>query len=719
MKNRYWWAAGIAAIILLGIPQIGDSCGPFFATMEFTTYHGLVPADLAAGHPGVVRSHFWRRDLLLSYREFSGVPVRSGDDLSAPSEPAWNRAKGWIEARRGVPGAPPLDQVQPNRNLPGGNFQQYPNCLDGAFTNAAETLKKRIAQWGPASPKTAEWLRGQDQVFQNCANGEAIPAALPGADPDLAADRQYQIAAAEFYSEHYDRAEADFDRIAAQADSPWRAIAPYLAARACLRHATIGNVPAKFEEAAARLNAILKDPAQTPWRESAAVLLDFIHAHTQPQARLVELGNQLLQPDSGPRLSRILTDYTWIWDHLEESKGQLPTAQSDVANWIEVFQHGDTSGIDWSAHHALPWLLSALVWLPPQNASSADLLRAAHAVPPDSPGYASVVYYGVLRQIRAGEIDAARQWAGDALPKTKSQAAVNLLRAERLRMARDWPEFLHFATRIPVGETNFDSADESLSDDDAKSNPVAFDRDATSSLNSATPLDLWIDAAQSREIPARLQSDIAQAGWVRAVLLENGDAARTLARRLLQLKPGLASEMQKYLAETDPAAARFTAVFLMLRTPGLTPDLRPGFPRNDPVSGRDPFRDNWWLLDDKTGPPEPDIANHDALYDLYPGGKSVPPDFLPKPKRTAGEAERSKLLERTANGVNYLCQQAIAWSKSHPRDPRVPQALHQAVLATRYGMTDKSSSAFSKQAFDILHRQYPDSEWTKQTKYWY
>ena len=47
------------------------------------------------------------------------------------------------------------------------------------------------------------------------------------------------------------------------------------------------------------------------------------------------------------------------------------------------------------------------------------------------------------------------------------------------------------------------------------------------------------------------------------------------AQRVAQLKPELATHMQGYLAEKDPAAARFFAVFLMLRAPGLEPVVRP------------------------------------------------------------------------------------------------------------------------------------------------
>ena len=64
---------------------------------------------------------------------------------------------------------------------------------------------------------------------------------------------------------------------------------------------------------------------------------------------------------------------------------------------------------------------------------------------------------------------------------------------------------------------------------------------------------------------------------------------------------------------------------------------------------------------------------------------------------------------------------AINWADAHRRDPRVPEALHRVVRATRYGCTgyDEDVGAVSKDAFVRLHRRYPDSEWTTRTPYWF
>ena len=52
-------------------------------------------------------------------------------------------------------------------------------------------------------------------------------------------------------------------------------------------------------------------------------------------------------------------------------------------------------------------------------------------------------------------------------------------------------------------------------------------------------------------------------------------------------------------------------------------------------------------------------------------------------------------------------------------DPRVPEALHYFVRARRYGCVDKSIHSYSRRVFSLLHRRYPESEWTKKTTYWF
>jgi hypothetical protein len=59
----------------------------------------------------------------------------------------------------------------------------------------------------------------------------------------------------------------------------------------------------------------------------------------------------------------------------------------------------------------------------------------------------------------------------------------------------------------------------------------------------------------------------------------------------------------------------------------------------------------------------------------------------------------------------------LAWAKAHPDDPRLAEALHRVVRATRSGCTTEGSGDVSREAFTRLHKLFPRSEWAKRTPY--
>jgi hypothetical protein len=107
-----------------------------------------------------------------------------------------------------------------------------------------------------------------------------------------------------------------------------------------------------------------------------------------------------------------------------------------------------------------------------------------------------------------------------------------------------------------------------------------------------------------------------------------------------------------------------------------------------------------------------------ALRQIYPDGKIPAPAFLTQSDRAEADKELASIASQPA-APSWLGQQAIAFAKSHPNDPRVPEALHLVVRATRSGCPDAKPQDVSRQAFALLHSKYPDSPWTKKTPYWY
>jgi hypothetical protein len=92
--------------------------------------------------------------------------------------------------------------------------------------------------------------------------------------------------------------------------------------------------------------------------------------------------------------------------------------------------------------------------------------------------------------------------------------------------------------------------------------------------------------------------------------------------------------------------------------------------------------------------------------------------FLSAAEKAKAEQELKARAVVTA-APNYIAQQVIAWATKNPADERVPEALHLAVNTTRYGCTDTQTGRWSKAAYDLLHRKYPNTSWAKKTKYWF
>jgi hypothetical protein len=679
-------------------PREGETCGPFLPEAEFAPVRGPVdPAAYARGELGVVRPTFRYRDLFVAWRYLTGVP------LSAPEAAALNPppsrspfvspAAAWLNSRKPVPGLPPAKPIDTyRRSFDPNDFYYYQNCLDDAFDAAAAKLRSLSTRLGPASPQVRDWASAQDQVFENCSAGPSIPAPLPaGADAALADERRYQIAAAEFYAGEFDAAERDFRALTSNA------AAPYLVARTLIREGTLRPDPAKLRAAADQLNAIAGGSGPEQWKLAARSLLGYVQSRIEPQARLREVSAELVRPGQGPKIAATLGDFIYLWNR----RAPQAPPESEFGDWLLAFPANAQHSVErWRDTHAAPWLIAALATAPPTLPAIPDLIAAARLVKHDDPAWPSATYYGIRIERLRGDVDAARQWADQALPAPQSDATRNLLRAERLAMARDWTEFLRYSTRSPVAVDFGDGNPDQPFAPGTPRRAVAFDADSVAPMNRVVPLSRWIDATSNALIPPDLQADIAQAGWVRAIALEDRDAAHALAGRLAQLRPPLAAAIRGYLAESDPQAEQFAAVFLMLRNPGFSPELRTGLGRLTPVAKLDEYRDNWWSL--------------------QPATAAVAAPFLPEPDRAEGAGQAEQLRKTAANSVNYLSAAAIAWTKAHPNDPRVPEALHLVVEATHYGSSaGAASSPYSKEAFDLLHGRYPDSPWTKQTKYWY
>jgi hypothetical protein len=649
--------------------------------------------------------------------------------------------------------------------------QSYANCLDDAFRTAAQVYKARAQQLGAESAAVQSWLGAQETVFQNCSGRpgpnpgqpilpEPADASLP---PIIRADRDYQIAAAYFYGGVWDEAEKRFQAIAADSSSPWRTTAALVAARCEIRAATLGTddgnvADARLTAADSQLKKIIADPSLASIHPSAERLRGYVEFRLDPDARLVELSHILDRGKLRENLAQNLDDYTQLIGGMNGEAAPPPVnlnldrKSSPMTDWILDFEsygkNAEAARVaHWQQSHSLAWLVSALAYAGPETPQLGQLLDAAAAVPASSPAFLTIEFHRDRLLTAAGKADQARLETEKVLQMPAGRVPIsarNLFSALRMTLARTLDEYLQFAPRKVSavtndydGDTPFSAAwcsDDSIRSHSACANkstppPLWFDADAAAELTESLPTSVLADAAASTRLPSNLRREVAQAAWVRAVALGEHDIAQNLVPTLSTLSPDLASDLKIYSSASSPAERTFSATLILLRHPELRPNVTAGLPRDTPDGEIDSYRDNWWCnlapppktnneydrygytnlaIDDRGGP----------LTALYPDAKPVAPSFLSASEIATAQTEW-KAMTQLGCGGTWLVYQTLEWAKAHPDDPRVPEALHLAVRATRYACSDSDMGDYSKQAFTLLHTRYPKSKWAALTPYWF
>ena len=745
----------LVVVVLLAVLLFNSTsalaCGPFLIEAVFVhTVHPTYPVErFAAGHIGVLQPSYARSYLYAGYRYLNGSGFTPAEQRAltefwedrlnyrwSAGEEDWTKA--WLEARRKVANQD-LESISVYRNREKPNeYESYLNCQKDAFDTAIATLNERIAKYGADNPTVKTWLAAQDQVFSNCGSGSVIPEQLSSeADSLQRADRTYQIAAANFYAGHLDDARQAFEAIAADTHSPWQRNAVYLVARTLVRKGSLGPAEQKQESLSAaetQLRKILADKKLSSLHSASTRLLNLVRLRLHPAERLNELAQILAAKTENPNLKQDLWDYTTLLDgYLEEDVAEtkppeLPKTE-DVTDWIATFQDSSDAVREhalerWQTRHTNPWLVASLTVLKGKDPKAAELIAEARKIPNSSAAFASARFHAIRLLMESGQDAEARTLLDQTLKSDRAQfdqSSLNLLIGRRMLLASSLAEFLTDATRIPAALSWNDdgreipSSEDELSDETkAQRGKPFFDVDAANALNHQIPLSLLNEAVRSEALPPGPRRDLAQATWLRAALLGDTTTADELVPVLSRLVPEISELLNNYRSTTAPDEKKFAAIYAWLKTPGLEPVVDAGVGRLSPLHQQDPYRDNWWCSAYAQPAGEEDLDR----VEFTATTNAAPPRFL-TPSEVEHGAKEWSALSALGTTPNYLSRQVIEWANSHPTDPRVPEALHLAVKTTRFGCTDKDSSRWSKAAFDLLHRKYPTSPWTKKTPYWF
>ena len=709
-----------------------------------------------------------------SFAEFWGAEKKFG----FPSDPANKALAKWVKARAQFEPANPQDELKAYKE---SGFSSQLNCTASAFNTAVETLHARAQHFGAASQELREWIAGQDAVFKNCYGDDKNPIhpnELPAtADPLLRADRKYQIAAAHFYSGVYPDAEAAFDAISHDETSPWQSIAPYLAARAVIRQISDNlngfaepdrlakDVPL-VKEAEGRLKAVIDDPSREQWHHDARKLLNLIAFRTEPLQYQHRLAKEIIGAGAGEDFGQDVRDYTLLLDKyldeepdfpgierygdkynrkLEQWRGEHYQAlwherSDELTDWIMTFQSDSKAASahamsKWHATKTTTWLFLAVAKMSGSDPGNADAIEAAAKVGPESPAFIAFAYHRARLLRESGDQESARKVLSDILKAKESLplSARNLLLDEQTKLADNLKSFTSGLTRNPV-RLNYDwYADSETGCYQSECNSTfygvknpsrnsqlleQFDTTTALLLNTRTPTEMLVTIVNGKTLPDHLQQRMAPSIWARAALLNQPDLASNVAEAAAEARPELRSFIQAFAEAKSPEERRFVAAFAISHFPGLRPFVDSVYPRETEFTKIDNFRDNWWCAD--VGAIQ-DHVNYEKQWnkDLKPRNMGSPAPFITAEQARKAETEWQTLRDFGAS-EQYLPRVLIGWAKAHPDDPRVPEALHFSWRVSRYSCSDESAhDDYNRQAFKLLHRRYPKSEWTKKTRIWF
>ena len=744
--------------LLLFAPRNIFSCGPFFeeATFSYNPHPDYPMKNYLAGKLGVVKPTFYRVFLVVAYRELSGHPLtpseqatlepllteeaQAGDvetaygfeDLTPPTRPTPPTPSAvWVTERAQALGEPVPQNLNLDPNLNWGTYETFLNCPNPAFITAVETLRDREKKWGTKSDDVRTWIAGQDVVFSRCSKRQdAMPSSITTSNKLLQQDRDYQIAAALFYSGVPDQlvqAQQRFDAIGQDKTSPWHTWAPYLAARSLIRASTLKSNDehvmdaALMTEAEARLHTIVASPDLAQTHRASQQILGFVEARLHPQQRTREIAHTLMAGTSSDILQDLL-DYRFL---LDRDEANAEVRRDDLTDWIRTFQSAgdkDHAIAKWRETGSLPWLIAALNVVDGKDVVAKDLLAAAAKLDPHDPRLLTAFYRRVTLLRNMHDEPAARALIdanANYLAKGAPISSRNLLWHERMELATGFDDFLVFAPREDASAHKIQSAPNPQTNAPPGSpNDVYFDTDASAILNRGLPVAVMAQAASSPKLPKPLQAEVAEAAWVRALLLDQPAVAAQLAPTVKRATPAIDPAIVAYERAASFEERHRAAIFAMLHNPGMRPYVVPNMQRTTEMNRMDHLRDNWWCED--VG------ANTSAAGAAFAGSElpanktqrppAVSVGYLSSAQRSAAAAEWDNLSSIGA-APTYFGREVLAWAKAAPDDPRVPEALHFVVRATRYGCSDDKTSSYSKQAFQLLHAKYLKSEWTRRTPY--
>ena len=753
--SRISFLARLTALAFLG--AAAASAGSHYqretAIFWYDQHPDLPLERFADGDLGILQPTYARSYLYVAYRLMEGAPLMPDEheqtlaywsrklERNAPAPSSgpedYDQLRGSLEIPWQAPEAPTGSAVDYSRS---SEFVYYRQCTDDAFEVAARTLAERIESFGVQSREIAEWVIGQDYVFENCfgaAAGFIPPEAPADIAPIIRADREYQIAAALFYSNRFDEAAGRFERIAADQASPWEAWGGYLAARSLLWKARAagpgsGAYEPTLRRALALLEQTLDSSRQRPAHSAARRMLNRILVRIDKPRAAGLIAARLMSPLGAEDRAIELGQFTQLLDNsLQEPINTLAEVMDahDLIEWVFTFQ-SDADGVvidhvidRWKRSGSVAWLLAALAKIPPEHPDAVAVMTAAADVV-GHPATPSLMYYRARLMALRGDLAPARQELNE-LSQQVADLPSSLNRALDLR-ARTAASLADLADHILLepalisfvywdgGKAYTPWELETRVGEEARRRLKPFDGvrrlapGAAETLNSIVPLTTFVELATADGLPGRVRQTLLASAFARAAVLGEMDIAARVAGPLGEAVPEIADRVEAFLAAAGEREQRLAAAILIVELPGASVTLRSGPIRLAPVHRVDDKGLNWWWWEDAAIPAPPRLS----------------PTFLTALQRERAQREW-RVITLLQDGYPWLLSEALVEARRAQPLEGVAELLSLALSALSpqlitdawtYYSTNFRAAPRRAEAMHELETRFPNSEWTAKAK---
>lgn len=657
------------------------------------------------------------------------------------------------------------------------NYKSDGACLDSTYRTAVSALKDKKNVYG--KDDVFKWVNNQDKVFDLCARAlsskevvivreektswftsfkvyikskvsklksffkkedvatQATPKCKEGDclfevkykySGMLQQDYEYQQAAMSFYSSDFDLASKQFKVISETKNHPWRAYATYSLGRVYLQLGEELNKKEEYDKKAAeQFRTLINDK---DFKALSSDDLTMLRDNAQEAMSRMKYKNdeEILEKTSDSQIIKI------VLDELHATNGET-LKNSPYAQWLNSWTGTTTEALliaksNYKKTRQDVWLVPLAKHIKKTDPMFSEISTAIRDLPHTFPAYWTTQYYLIKSYIDAGDTKEAQKILAQ-LPEAPSQWVWNYIEDLRMLTADNLIDMFRHSVRYSI-TTYYVSENR----DSKKIQQIPMIDDKAKDIFSIIPIEEQADIFSASDILSKDQTELVRLTiFVRAILLNNFIIADKMAQLISENNEAIKSDLVDYLKAKNVEEKKFTSALFMLHYPGVGLWLYDDAVVKVPLSvmsESNTYEDN---LSDSSYRV---ISNYDYnRWDYCQPYKYIPSDIpgsgtdesidvaepkydVPFVSRVLSKEDqslaRSESKKMYVVPPNYFAEIILAYAKTHPNDVRIPEALHDGVKMTKYSTCrNGETSYYSKKMFKLLHDEYPNSNWSKQT----